>query len=172
MVVLTSATFLIFLFFPFTVGALVFVLALVDFFPLGFSSSESDVAISLLCNSFSLVARLEDGIVAPPLDVDAAAPVCPSSTKLMSSGETWAFAPTDQMGCLKIWIAEPSKKKNCEHLIHWKAQRIGVMKTKVAASSPSSSTVVSREASNRLMTPYSNYAHFVGFGDIDKFGNI
>ena len=39
---------------------------------------------------------------------------------------------------------------DCEHLIQWKAQRIGVMSTKVTASSPSSSTVVSREASNRL----------------------
>ena len=37
------------------------------------------------------------------------------------------------MGCLKIRIVDPSEKDNFEHLIHWNAQRIGVMKTKVTA---------------------------------------
>ena len=147
MFVLTSATFLTFLlFFPFAVVGRT--LAPVDSFALGltfvlgFSSSESLLATSLL---------LEEELFPPPLDVNAAA-VCPSSTKLMSSGETWAPTPTDQFGCLKIRIVDPSEKDNFEHLIHWNAQRIGVMKTKVTASSPRSSTVVSRDASNRLMT--------------------
>ena len=155
MFVLTSATFLTFLlFFPFTVVGRTLTLALAPVdslalgltFVLGFLSSESLLAASLL-----IVALLEEELFPPPLDVNAAA-VCPSSTKLMSSGETWAPTPTDQLGCLKIWIVDPSEKDNFEHLIHWNAQRIGVMKTKVTASSPRSSTVVSRDASNRLMT--------------------
>ena len=152
MFVLTSATFLTFLlFFPFTVVGRTLILALAPVdslvvgltFALGFSSSESLLAASLLLE--------EELFPPPPLDVNAAA-VCPSSTKLMSSGETWAPTPTDQLGCLKIRIVDPSEKDNFEHLIHWNAQRIGVMKTKVTASSPRSSTVVSRDASNRLMT--------------------
>ena len=64
-------------------------------FPLGLSSeSESP---SLL--SDSLAARLEEDVAAPSFDVDADV-LCPSSTKLMSSGETWALTPRDQVGCL------------------------------------------------------------------------
>ena len=118
-----------------------------DLFSLCFSS-ESDSA-SLLTDS-----RLEKDVAAPPLDVDGAA-LCPSSTKLMSSGETWALTPKDQVGCLNfLSIVDPQqisfKKNVSEHLIHWKAQRIGVMKAKVTTSSPSSSTVASREVSNCL----------------------
>ena len=103
MFVLTSATFLTFLlFFPFTVVGRTLTLALAPVdslalgltFVLGFLSSESLLAASLL---------IEEELFPPPLDVNAAA-VCPSSTKLMSSGETWAPTPTDQLGCLKIWI--------------------------------------------------------------------
>ena len=85
--------------------------------------------------------------------------ICPSSTKLMSSVEVGALAPglRDQVGCLNIWIGGRGGphstckwNSNCVHLIHWRLQRIGVMRTKVTASSPSSSTVVSKEASSLL----------------------
>ena len=56
-----------------------------------------------------------------------------------------------------------SKKVSSVHLIHWRLQRIGVMRTKVTASSPSSSTVVSREASNLLKTRI-NYLRVTGIG--------
>ena len=121
-------------------------------FPLGLSSESESPSLM----SDSLAARLEEVVPAPPFDVDAALSPSPSSTKLMSSGETWALTPRDQAGCLNfVWIVQrpltnPFKRNVGEHLIHWNAQRIGVMKTKVAASSPISSTAPSREASNRL----------------------
>ena len=74
----------------------------------------------------------------------------PSSTKLMSSGEAGVLTPglSNQLGCLNIWIG--GVNGNCLHLIHWRLQRIGVIRTKVTASSPSSSIVVSREPSSLL----------------------
>ena len=71
------------------------------------SSSESD-ATSLLsnCSTPSLADFLEGNVAAAaPLDVDGFA-VCPSSTKLMSSGATCARIPTDQVGCLETWILQ------------------------------------------------------------------
>ena len=69
----------------------------------------------------------------------------------MSSVEAGALAPglRDQVGCLNIWIGN-KWNFDCVHLIHWRLQRIGVMRTKVTVSSPSSSTVVSKEASSLL----------------------
>ena len=71
------------------------------------SSSEPDPN-SLLSNCLtpSLAAFLEEEVAAAtPLDVDGFA-VCPSSTKLMSSGATCARIPSDQVGCLKIGILQ------------------------------------------------------------------
>ena len=108
---MTSAPFLTFLlFFLFTVvGAfklsVAFVLA--NTFTLGVTSalgfSSDPDATSLLCNSPgpSPAALLRQEVVAAPRDVDGPA-VGPSSTKLMSSGETWALTPRDQVGCLEM----------------------------------------------------------------------
>ena len=108
------------------------------------------VAVALLEAPIDVdgVAAVDD--VAVPLNVDIVA-ACPSSTKLMSSGETCPLTPSDQVGCLEKWIEHPpqmklklsvsKKEDDCEHLIHWTTHRIGVISTKVTASSPSSSTV-------------------------------
>ena len=75
----------------------------------------ADVASPLDVDCFAIAAALleapldVDGvavvaivtIVATPLDVDGVS-VCPSSTKLMSSGETCALTPREQVGCLKM----------------------------------------------------------------------
>ena len=47
------------------------------------------------------IAAVDD--VAVPLNVDGFA-TCPSSTKLMSSGETCPLTPREQVGCLEKWI--------------------------------------------------------------------
>ena len=49
-------------------------------------------------------------VVATLLDVDGVA-ACPSSTKLMSSGETCPLTPSDQVGCLEKWIEHPPQMK-------------------------------------------------------------
>ena len=86
---------------------------------LTFALSSDPDPTSLLCNSPApfLAALLEQEVVATPLDVDGPA-VCPSSTKLMSSGETWALTPRDQVGCLRNLILDPQqisfKKNDCD----------------------------------------------------------
>ena len=135
MLVLTPAPFLTFpISFPFVALKLVLASALVVTFPLCFFL-ESDatsllfdsladlleeglVATLLVINGFAaLAAPLDvDGVadVAMPLDVDGVddVAVCPSSTKLMSSGETCVLSPKDHVGCLKIRIyVYPPKTK-------------------------------------------------------------
>ena len=68
------------------------------------------VAVALLEAPIDVdgVAAVDD--VAVPLNVDIVA-ACPSSTKLMSSGETCPLTPSDQVGCLEKWIEDPSQMK-------------------------------------------------------------
>ena len=67
-----------------------------------FCFSSEPVATSLLCN-FVLPSLDVPLVVATPLDVDGIVG-CPSSTKLMSSGETCVLPPSprEQVGLLKI----------------------------------------------------------------------
>ena len=65
-----------------------------------FCFSSEPVATSLLCN-FVLPSLDVPLVVATPLDVDGIVG-CPSSTKLMSSGETCVLPPREQVGLLKI----------------------------------------------------------------------
>ena len=114
----------------------------------------------MLCSLFLpfLAALVEVAVVATPLVVavfdDVA--ICPSSTRLMSSCEAGVLTPgpTEQVGGLKIWMGDLQQKGNCPHLHlpHRMLQRIGAMKIQVAGatSSPSSSAVVFREASDLL----------------------
>ena len=138
-------------------------IAPVDTFSPGVTSSFSFLSLpgpdvtSFLCNLFVyfLATPFAVALVDDVADVDDVA-ICPSSTKLVSSSEAGVLTPGpwEQVGDLKMWIEDPQQKVNCPHLHlpHRMLQRIGVMRTKVAglASSPSSSTVVSREASNLL----------------------
>ena len=121
LVLTSSALFLaFFLFLPFTaVGAFKLVAAfaqVLDTFAFlvtfALSSSSEPDPNSLLSNCLtpSLAAFLEEEVVAAaPLDVDGFA-VCPSSTKLMSSGATCARIPRDQVGCLEIGILQTLRK--------------------------------------------------------------
>ena len=44
-----------------------------------------------------------------PLDVDDVA-IRPSSSELMSAGETCVWTPRNQLGCLKMWTVDPHRK--------------------------------------------------------------